>query len=121
LNNQSSSSNTKFFQKLFEKCNLFLYVLFCYKTLTNYLLYSNLGQFKSEAYSVMKSVKALLTKKTVFLLGFQTNNRLKERINRLFGFDCKSTIQNRFQTFSKTPKYKTIGCFNKQLVVFHLV
>jgi len=38
---------------------------------------------------------------------------LKERINRLFWFDSKSTNQNSFQTFSKTPKYKTIGCFDK--------
>jgi len=31
----------------------------------------------------------------------------------LFWFDSKSTIQNSFQTFSKTPNYKTIGCFDK--------
>jgi len=54
------------------------------------------------------------------MLGFQTNNRLKERINRLFWFDSKSTIQNSFQTFSKTPKYKTIGCFEKTTCCFSL-
>ena len=68
----------------------------------------------------MKSIKALLTNKTVFQLGFQTNNRLKYRINQLFGFDSKSTIQNSFQTFSKTPKYKTIGCFDKTTGCFSL-
>jgi len=55
------------------------------------------------------------------LLGFSTNNRLKERINRLFWFDSKSTIQNNFQTFSKTPKYKTISCFDKTTGCFSLI
>jgi len=38
----------------------------------------------------------------------------------LFGFDSKSTIQNSFQTFSKTRKYKTIGCFDKITGCFSL-
>jgi len=76
--------------------------------------------FKAGAYLVMKSIKALLTNKTILQLGFQTNNWLKYRINRLFGFDNKSTIQNSFQTFSKTPKYKTIGCFDKTIGCFSL-
>jgi len=61
----------------------------------------------------MISIKALITNKIVFQLGFQTNNWL-------FGFDSKSTIQNSFQTFSKTPKYKTIGCFDKTTGCFSL-
>jgi len=30
-----------------------------------------------------------------------------------FGFDNKSTIKSSFQPFLKTPKYKTIGCFQQ--------
>jgi len=41
-------------------------------------------------------------------------------MNRLFWFDNKSTIQNGFQTFSKTPKYKTIGCFDNTTGCFSL-
>ena len=70
--------------------------------------YSNLGQLKL----------IQLTKPILF--GFQTNNQLKERINRLFSFDSKSTIQNIFKTLSKTPKHKTIGCFNKTTGCFSL-
>jgi len=68
----------------------------------------------------MKSIKALLINKIVFCYGLKTNNRLNVRINRLFGFDSKSTIQNSFQTFSKTLKYKTIGCFDKTTGCFSL-
>ena len=35
-------------------------------------------------------------------------------------FSKRRTIQNSFQTFSKTPKYKTIGCFDKTTSCFSL-
>jgi len=38
----------------------------------------------------------------------------------LFWFDNKSTNQNSFQPFSKTPKSKTIGCFDKTTGCFSL-
>jgi len=75
--------------------------------------------FQAGAYSVIKSFKAHLTKKIVSVR-ISNKQWLKERINRLFWFDSKSTIQNSFQTFSETPKYKTIGCFNKTTGCFSL-
>ena len=66
----------------------------------------------------MKSIKTLLTNKTISVR--IPNKQLVGIANRLFGFDSKSTIQNSFQTFLKTPKYKTIGCFDKTTGCFSL-
>jgi len=69
--------------------------------------------FKTEAHSIIKSFKAQSTLKTIFCYDLKTNNRL-------FWFDSKSTIKNSFSTFLKTPKSKTVDCFNKTTGCFSL-
>ena len=58
--------------------------------------------------------------KSFFCYGTKTNNRLFPRINRLFWFWQLNHLKNSFQPFLKTPKYKTIGCFDKTIGCFSL-
>jgi len=52
--------------------------------------------------------------------GTKTNNRLFPRINQLFWFWQQVNHTNNFQPFLKTPKYKTISCFDKTTGCFSL-
>jgi len=76
--------------------------------------------FQTRAHSVRKSFKAQSTLKTVFCYDLKTNNWLNVQISRLFWFDSKSTTKKQFSTFLKTPKSKTVGCFDKTTSCFSL-
>ena len=122
MNNQSSSPNSNAFKNSLKNSNMFFSLVICYKTLTNYLYYSNLGQsILAGAYLVMKSIKALLTNKTIFYLDSKQTIGWNSESIGYFGLTASQPSKTVFKLFQKHLSIKQLVVSTKQQVVFHLV